>query len=78
MKKEDRIISSNRNITHLSSIPTDPVVDVIVDVLAIEITQGVSIPRIHVRGGKNLIVNIVREKSVHCLLEGWVVILLYH
>ena len=67
MEKEDRVIGSNRDITHLSSIPTSPVVDVIVDELAIEIAQGVrsSITRVHVRGSKNLIVNMIREKSVH-------------
>jgi hypothetical protein len=65
MKKEDRVISSNGNITHLSSIPTNPVVNVIVDVLAIEIAQRVSITGVQVRGSKNLIGNIVSEKSVY-------------
>lgn len=65
MKKEDRVISSNRNIAHLSSVPTNPVVDIIVNILAIEIAQGVGFGGVHVRGSKNLIGNIISEKSVH-------------
>ena len=67
MEKEDGVISSNRNIIHLSSVPASPVMDVIVDVFAIEIAQGVrnSVNRVHVRGSKNLIFNLVREQSVH-------------
>lgn len=70
MKKEDGVISSNRNIIHLSSIPTNPVVNVVVDVLAVEIAQGSSSIIVHVRGSKILIGNLVEEKSVHWLLEG--------
>ena len=75
MEKEDGVVSSNGNIIHLASIPTDPVMNVIVDVLAIEIAQGVrsSINRVHVRGSKDLIFNIVREQSEHCILEGRIV-----
>lgn len=65
MKKENRVISSNGDITHLSSLSTNPVVHVIVDILAVEIAQRVDITRVHVRGGKDLVGNIVGEKSVY-------------
>lgn len=65
MKKEYGVISSNGDITHLSSRSTNPVVHVVVDILAIEIAQRFDITRVHVRGSKDLIGNVVGEKSVH-------------
>ncbi len=64
MKKEYRVISSNGDITHLSSLSTNPIVHVVVDILAVEIAQRLG-TRVHLRGSKNLIGNIVSEKSVH-------------